>query len=200
MTRIVVALAAGIGGFLLAAPAQAQAPSSPSTPTTGAPIMTAGPVMSGDVYTGPTRRGLFGRLRSRNTNSGPMYNMPYPGNGAVINTPTTTAPPLRMPATGTPSTTPSSQPVGDPAALPAPRTAPGTITSSSFYPPGTTIAPNGRVILPPGTTVVNGQVVPASGTMVAPDGTVIPASYSMPSDYGPSQPVRRGLFGRLRYR
>ena len=44
---------------------------------------------------------------------------------------------------------------------------------------------------------VNGQVVPASGTITLSDGTIVPANYS---NYGQSQPVRRGLFGRLRYR
>jgi hypothetical protein len=206
MTRIVVALAAGIGGIWLAAPAHAQAPSSPSTPaTTAAPtVVPPGPVMISDGYT-TTRRGLFGR-RNRTTYSGPVYGTP--GFGPAYGTPTTTGP-VPMPGASTPgttpSTTPSSQPVGDPAALPSPRTAPGTITSSSYY-PGTT---SGTTTPPPGTMIINGRVVQASGTITMPDGKVVPAAGTivtidspvMPADYSTSsQPARRGLFGRLRNR
>lgn len=211
MTRIVVALAAGIGGIWLAAPAHAQAPSSPSSPsapvTTAAPaVIPPGPVMINDGYT-TTRRGLFGR-RTRTTYSGPVYGTP--GYGPGYGTPTTTAP-VPMPRTGTPtttpSTTPSSQPVGDPAALPPPRTTPGTITSSSFYtpgmtPPAGTMVINGRVVPASGTiTLADGKVVPAAGTIVTTDSTIQPANYYGPADYyGSSQPARRGLFGRLRNR
>ena len=157
--------------------------------------------MTNDGYTTAPRRGLFGRLRNRTTYSGPGYNTPYPGYGPVYSSPTTAAP-MPMPSATTPSTAPSSQPVGDPATLTAPRTVPGTITSRSFYPPGTTISSNGTITLPPGATVVNGQIIPASGTIVTADGTIVPANYSMQSDYynGSSQPTRRGLFGRLRNR
>jgi hypothetical protein len=202
MTRIGFALAAGIGGFLLAAPAHAQSTATPTTPATGVPVgapvtVGPGPVMTGPGYTNSTstRRGLFGR-RGRTTYSGPGYTTPYPTYPST--TAPTTAAPLSMPSTSIPTPMPSSQPAGDSPTLSAPRTVPGNITSSSLY-PGTN--PPGGTTIPPGTTIVNGQLVPASGTIRTADGTIIPANYSMPADsYGPSQPTRRGLFGRLRNR
>jgi hypothetical protein len=156
------------------------APAAPVVVTTaGTPVAEYAPAQT-------QRRGLFGRLRNRNT--GTMnYSTPAP----VITTPTTGAAP--MPGI----------------IAPQPMPMPGSRTSTSRYMPmtmpGTTIAqatgnlPPGIYTTTDGTVIQVGgsQMMPTSGIMTAggtqmmTNGTIMPAGYTVPAQTQP-----RGLFGR----
>jgi hypothetical protein len=202
------ALAAGVGMLLLnATPAAADEPTTAPAPRAAgapspAPIVTAGPVMMGDVVTTTrTRRGLFGRLRNRGTTTVAPVITTQPGTvisqpGTVITQPGTIVTP--------PATTPA-PPIG----VPTPMPRPGTTSEVIMTPTGTYVVADqtttvrrgmfGRVrsrgtatVTPMAAMPVVAEampadgpigwsitptpptdVVPASGTIVTADGTVI---------------------------
>lgn len=148
MKRFGLALAVGVLA-VSAAPAQqpATAPQSGPTITTGTPVVGSGTIVQGDVITtAPARRGLFGRMRNRNTSSAPVITS-YP-----TTTPGTVIP---MPATTTAPNTSIPNPM--PSTAPTPRTTGGGTSG---------IITTGDVVQASGTTVVTGEGVTTTGYAV----------------------------------
>lgn len=128
----VVALSAAVS---LAEDAPATAPTTPAPGT----IVTPGTTYSYGPTTTSTRRGLFSRLRNRNTSNYSSYST-----GPVMAVPTTGATPM-------------------PPVVAPPRPMPGTNPTSSNVKPGMVIQASGN--LPPGTyTTTDGQIIQIGGT------------------------------------
>jgi hypothetical protein len=147
-------------------------PVAPSPTPVGPPIITAGPTTTYVESAQPQRRGLFGRLRNRN--STPTY----------YSTPAMTAPaPI-------PSATPM-PPVTPPQPMPGVRPAGGAIipATSTSLPPGIYTTTDGTIIQVGGTMPGTMPMMNMSTGMMTSDMT------SSTSSSG-----RRGLFGRLRNR
>ncbi|MBX9628775.1 MAG: hypothetical protein K2X82_33585 [Gemmataceae bacterium] len=124
MKRFGFALAAGFAA-LVAAPAAAQ-DVVVTTPTPAVPVVTAGPVVESGVVNTKTRRGLFGRLRSRST-AASTVSAP-----AVMTTPA----PIVTPVAPAPAVVPAV-----PATMPA---KPGTVSMRTT----TTVMPAAGVVMP----------------------------------------------------
>jgi hypothetical protein len=152
-----------------------------------APVVMAGPVMTETVTTQPARRGLFGRLRGRNT---------------VTMTSGTMTPMASVPTMATPVMTPSMTPM---TTTPAPMMTPGSMPAMPMQMPGSK----------PAGTAMSGPVVPATGNLPAgiyttTDGTVVQIGGVMPdasmttsmttTTTMTAQTARRGLLARLRNR
>lgn len=220
------ALAAGVGMLLLnATPAAADEPTTAPAPRAvgapaPAPIITAGPVMTGDVVTATrTRRGLFGRLRNRGATTAAPIITTQPGTvisqpGTVITQPgtivtppaTTPAPPTGvptpMPRTGTTSEvimTPTRSYVVADQTTTVRRGMFGRVRSRGTA----TVTPMPAVPVvaaapmptdgPIGwsiTTTPPTDVVPASGTIVTADGTVISTDGGVVTTAGYTTPVQ----------
>lgn len=174
MKKFVFAVAV-VALYAAAGEAQDQ-PATPVTPVVpSTPVVTTGPVMQ---YGSPTvaRRGLFGRLRNRNSSM-----MAYPS-----------APVMTAPVLGTP-------PMGTITPPLAPMPMPGTRTGGVVVPANMVVSSGG---LPPGIyTATDGTVIQIGGTTPMTNGTVVPASgYTPMSMQTQTQTSRRGLLGRIRNR
>jgi len=177
MKKFVFAVAV-VALYAAAGEAQDQ-PATPVTPVVpSTPVVTTGPVMQ---YGSPTvaRRGLFGRLRNRNSSM-----MAYPS-----------APVMTAPVLGTP-------PMGTITPPLAPMPMPGTRPTSSMVVPANMVVSSGN--LPPGIyTATDGTVIQIGGPTAMPmtNGAVVPATgYSPMTMQTQTQVSRRGLLGRLRNR
>jgi hypothetical protein len=155
-----------------------------TSPTTAAPVVIASgsPVVE-SAPAQSTRRGLFGRLRNRNSGSTMNYSP---------------APAVTVPTTATPM---------PPISAPQPMPMPGTRTGAMMMPPsGAIVQASGN--LPPGVyTTTDGTVIQiggpatASSDVITTGGPIMTDSGVMPAGYTePAQSGRRGLFSRLRSR
>jgi hypothetical protein len=187
------ALAAGIGGLLLAGSASAQPTTAPA-PTVPAPVVGSGPVVTttGDVITtAPVRRGLFGRARTRGTVTGPvMTTTPLPPTVQPQVAPAPTTVPAPMPTTPRSTGPVSTGGYYDRNVV----TVSGTTTAMPVVTAGGRTMMRGTVVTAGGPVVMSSTVMPASGMMVVTDGTPMTMYYMEPTT------VRRGLFGRMRVR
>ena len=144
-------------------------------PTTAAPVViTSGTPVVETTPAQSTRRGLFGRLRNRNSST----------------TSYTPAPVMTAPMTVTPQ-----PPISTPQPMPMPGTK--TTTGAVVMPqPGGVVQASGN--LPAGTyTTTDGTVVQVAGPIMTDSGIMTAGSVEPAQS---TQSGRRGLFGRLRSR
>jgi hypothetical protein len=198
-------------GFLFTAMAWADDP--PVTTTAPAPTAVVGqPIIVGSTVpmttpyttTAPARRGLFGRLRARNTGtvmSAPVYSAPMTG-GTIITTPSgvPSGVPMPMPTTTRPGGTSMIIPGGTTGLTGNPIIVAGGTSNGAVIPAGGIVTASGVVIPAGGITTSNGTVIPA-GSITTTDGMIISGNgMTMPTMMTSTAPQRMGLIARMRAR